>query len=187
MAQKIIIGALVIVFILLVVNIGTSLFFYKQYKENISYFDQQNWLTRVKLENVEKGMDGYKNTVETLNSQFTSYAENISSIEKKVGSGETERKDIAAKIDAIKSEMKEWQSNYNSVVNELRDRTEILKTNVEQLAKGVTEQVSLGKISVKGEAAAEAEAAPAKAAPRAEKKPAAAATGSSGGNFIPRK
>jgi len=164
MVQKIIIGALVIVFILLVVNIATSLFFYKQYKENISYFDQQNWLTRVKLENLEKGMDSYKNTVESLNSQFTTYSESISSIEKKVGSSEAERKDITSRIETIKSEMKEWQDRYNSVVNDLKDRTEILKTNVEQLAKGITEQVSLGKISVKNEPAAQAKPAPAAAA-----------------------
>jgi chromosome segregation ATPase len=183
MVQKIIIGALVIVFILLVVNIGTSLFFYKQYKENISYFDQQNWLTRVKLENIEKSVDGYKNTVENVNSQFASYAENLSSIEKKVGSGETERKDMTSRIEAIKSEMKEWQANYNTVVNELKDRTEILKTNVEQLAKGITEQVSLGKISVKGEPGAEA--TPAKAAPREEKKPLSSSAKAS--NFSPKQ
>jgi chromosome segregation ATPase len=198
--QKIIIAALAVVFILLAINIVTSLYFFKQYKENLNYFDQQNWLTRVKLENMEKTMEGYKGTIENLNTQFTNYAENISSLDKKIGAGEEDRKDMLTKIEAIKSDIQGWQKSYNNILNEIKERTDILKTNVEQLAKGITEQVNLGKISVKsGEEATQAQ--PAKAsyqstpAPNVEipTKPAqtagstqSAKSTSSGTNFGPR-
>jgi predicted nucleic acid-binding Zn-ribbon protein len=116
--------------------------------------------------------------VESLNSQFSNYAENLSSIEKKVGTGESERKDIVSRIDAVKSDMAQWQKDYAAIMAELKDRTEILKTNVEQLAKGITEQVNLGKISVKGSSAPAAE-------PAQEEEPAASSASAS--NFGPRR
>ncbi len=144
----------VVVVVLFVVNIATSLFLYKQYNDNINAVNQQNWLNKVKLENLEKNADSFKETIETLSSQLKNYDQSIAGIETKVNSGETSAKELTAKMQSIKLDIEDWQKKYGSALEQiaaLKEKTAALTTGLDQLKKASPGNVDLGKISVEGE------------------------------------
>ena len=164
MKDKIVAIVGIVVVVLFVANIATSLYLYKQYNDNINSVNQQNWLNKVKLENLEKSADSFKETIETLSSQLKNYDQSIAGIETKVTTGETNAKEITAKMQSIKLDIEDWQKKYSAAIAQisaLKEETESLTSGLEQLKKISGGNVDLGKISVEGEGSAAQESTPA--------------------------
>ncbi len=161
MKDKIVAIVGIVVVVLFVVNIATSLYLYKQYNDNMNSVNQQNWLNKVKLENLEKSADSFKDMIETLGSQLKNYDQSIAGIETKVNSGETSAKELTAKMQSIKLDIEDWQKKYGSALEQiasLKEKMETLTTGLDQLKKASPGNVDLGKISVEGEGSTQAEA-----------------------------
>ncbi|MFA6078963.1 MAG: hypothetical protein WC779_04370 [Candidatus Omnitrophota bacterium] len=154
MKDKIVAIVGIVVVVLFVANIATSLYLYKQYNDNINSVNQQNWLNKVKLENLEKSADTFKETVEALSTQLKNYDQSITGIETNVKMGETAAKEITAKMQSIKLDIEDWQKKYSTAISQiaaLKEKTESLTAGLDQLKKISGGNVDLGKISVEGE------------------------------------
>jgi chromosome segregation ATPase len=166
MKEKLVAIGGVIFAVLLVVNLAAVVYLYRQYTDNINTINQQNWLTKIKLETIEKSSASFKETVDTLATQLKNYDQSIASLEGKVAaaenkvlSAETGSKEVAAKIQSVKLDIENWQKRYGMAWNEidkLKEKTDQLLTAVETLKKqpATPDTVDLGKIAVESANAA---------------------------------
>lgn len=145
----------VVFFALVILNTITVLYFYKQYNENIDAINQENSLTRTKLETLEKDSETFKNTVETINSQVKGYEQNILVLENRLTTAEGGANDLIAKLQKVKTDVEDWQTKYGAamdLVAEVKEKTEKLAADMEEIRKM---NVNLGKIAVQQGGAAE--------------------------------
>lgn len=152
MKTKILTALGIIVFMLVLLNTTTVFYFYKQYNDNIDTINQENGITRAKLEDLEKESLVFRNMTETISSQLKSYEQNILTLENRINSNETNANDLSEKILEIKTSINDWQKKLGSalsLVTELRDSTEKLLFDVEEIKK-LNTSVDLGKIAVQG-------------------------------------
>ena len=150
MKEKVIMIVGIVFFALLVLNIATVFYFYQQYSAKINTLDRQNWLTKVKVENLEKSADGFKSAMENMDSQYKA-------LENTVNLSETNTKTLSSKLQGIKSDMESLHNKYSSTlldVTDISQKTAMLKADIEQLKKDAARNVDLGKISVEGESQA---------------------------------
>lgn len=153
MKERIVMIVGMIVIVLFIINAGLVFYFHKQHNDNINNINQQNWLTKIKVENMEKNSDSFRETLETMNTQFKNYDENLATIEKRVGTGETLAKDISSKMQSIRLDIEDWQKKYATALKELtelKNKTDSVIANIAQLKKE-TGNVDLGRISVEGQ------------------------------------
>lgn len=150
-ALILIITALVIVSVVL--NMTFS--FYRQYRQNVNYLNQQNKTNSAKLEELAHVLQGLGANLGALNAQFSNNGEALAAIWKKVDSGEAERKGILAQVGKIDADLVSRERNYGNLLNELNAKVEGLKAEVEAvrseaLSKREQEikRIDLGKISV---------------------------------------
>ena len=138
----------VIFFALVVLNTITVLYFYKHYNENIDAINQENSLTRTKLETLEKDSESFKNTVETINSQVKGYEQNILVLENRLNSAESGANDLISKLQKVKTDVEDWQTKYGAAIDQVSE----LKTTMDKLAADMEAirrmNVNLGKIAV---------------------------------------
>jgi len=160
MKDKILSIAIAVFLVLSVLNIIATFYFYRVYNANINAINQQNWLTKLKVDDLVKNSDAYKESLEGLSAQFKNYTQTISSMEEKVNTGETNTKGLLSKMQSIKLDIEDWQKKYSSTlaeIAELKEKTDILMGNIDQ-ARRAGGNVDLGQISVHTEGGYEGKA-----------------------------
>jgi hypothetical protein len=85
-------------------------FIYRDYKEKTVYFDRQNQISIGKFEALDENLKGLYTTLENVKDE-----------------NKIRKKELFAKIEAIKENIKDWERGYRGALLELRETVEELK------------------------------------------------------------
>ncbi len=130
-SQGIMIILVIIMLILLAGSDVVGYFVYKEYKEKIAYFDEQNQLISNKFADLGRGLEGVRFTLEDI-----------------VNSSGAERKRVFSRINDLREDIKNLQDEYAIIVTDLREQIRSLKGDVKSGEKENPKRVELGEISV---------------------------------------
>ena len=77
-----------VLFVLVAGSIVASYSFYREYKDNTDYLEQQSLSGKSKMEGLEAKLDNFKSTVDDVSSQIKDYSDNIKAIQNTVSLSE---------------------------------------------------------------------------------------------------
>ncbi len=154
MKEKIIAVAGLVFLVLFVLNISTIFYFYKQYNDNLGTINQQNSLTKIKLEGLEKDSENFKGSIDSLGASVKNYELSLSSMQDKMAASEKSVRDVSEVVTNFRANSQDLQKKYDAAVSQiaaLKQKLESLSGSLDEIRKVTTGSVNLGKISVQND------------------------------------
>lgn len=149
--QKTVMSLIIVLFVMTLAGIGAGAYFYKQYREKVDYFEQQNQYTQAQLRGMEQTLDKFKISLEGLHSKFKEFVNNLNTMEgewKEFTSRNAEgNQQILVSIDTMRTQIEAWQSEYSNSLRTLQETLTNLKNQIGMAQEGA-KHVELGEIAV---------------------------------------
>jgi hypothetical protein len=130
---RLIISLLITVIIFSIAAGYTAGFFiYRDYKEKAVYFDRQNQIAIDKFGALDENLKGLYTALENVADE-----------------NKAEKKELLAKIEAIKEDTKEWEKGYRATLLELKETVEGLKMDqLTRIVENLQDEINEFKIKV---------------------------------------
>ena len=122
-------------------------FYTVEYPKKVSDLEKQSDAFLKKVDFVKDSVDNLRFTIESMDSQFKNYTEELLEIEDKLNLNEAQRKQFIEEVTEVKDELLFWQKKYTGIIVHLQNKVNSLD-GISKSSSSQEEAIDLGQIEV---------------------------------------